>query len=359
MLLIYGATGYTAGLVIEQALAHGLRPVLAGRDRERLRALAEGHTLEWRAASLDDPRAMDAVLRGIAVVLNCAGPFIHTWRAVSDACIRNRAHYLDITGEIAVFENLHARGTEARGAGIMLLPGAGFDVVPSDCLAAHLARRVPDAERLALAFVAAGGASRGTLSTIVANLGMPGAVRRNGRIVPVPPGWRMRRIDFGDGRARPAMTIPWGDVSTAFHSTGIRNIEVYTTMSPGLRRAVVATRLIAPLLRTTLVRHALLKRVRGGAAGPDAAARASTQSRLWGEVVASDGRSAESLLQGPDGYTLTAMTAVLLARKALSGDAPPGFQTPSRAYGADVILEIPGMTRTDRVLSAMNRQRSG
>jgi short subunit dehydrogenase-like uncharacterized protein len=347
MLLIYGATGYTARLIIGEALARGLRPVLGGRNEQAVRALAEGFTLEWRAASLDDAHATDAALRGITVVLNCAGPFIHTWRAMSDACLRNRAHYLDITGEIAVFENLFARDAEARRAGIMLLPGAGFDVVPSDCLAAHLAQRVPNAEHLALGFVAAGGASRGTLSTIIENLGAPGAVRRKGRIIPVPAGWRMRRIDFGDGTARPATTIPWGDVSTAFHSTGIPNIEVYITMSPGMRRALVASRFIAPVLRMNLVRRALRNRVRNGPAGPDAAARGRTRSMLWGEVVAPDGRSAESVLHGPDGYTLTAMTSVLLALKALSGNAPTGFQTPSRAYGSAVIMEIPGIVRTD------------
>lgn len=341
--LLYGANGYTGALIAEEAVRRGLTPVLAGRREDAIRPLAEKLDLPWRVFDVGAPD-----FSGVSAVLHCAGPFSHTSKPVVDACLRAGIHYLDITGEIAVFEHLFACDAKARGAGIMLLPGAGFDVVPSDCLAAHLARRVPDAVRLALAFVAAGGASRGTLSTVVENLGMPGAVRRNGRLVPVPPGWRMRRLDFGDGRARSAMTIPWGDVSTAFHSTGIPNIEVYTTMSPGLRRAVIATRLIAPLLRTTLVRHALLKRVRGGAAGPDAGARARTRSMLWGEAVAPDGRSAESLLHGPDGYTLTAMTAVLLARKALNGDAPPGFQTPSRAYGADVILEIPGMTRTDR-----------
>jgi len=347
MLLIYGATGYTAGLVIQEAIARELRPILAGRNAGAVRELAERFGLEWRVASLDEAGALDAVLRGVTVVLNCAGPFSRTWRAVSDACLRNGAHYLDVTGEIAVFEGLAARDAEARAAQVMLLPGAGFDVVPSDCLAAHLARRVPHAEHLALAFVAAGGASRGTLSTMVENLGAPGAVRRAGRIMPVPAGWRARRIDFGDGRLRLASTIPWGDVSTAFHSTGIPNVEVYMTTSTGMRRAMIASRYLAPLLRTGIVRRALINRVRRGPAGPDASARARTRSLLWGEIVARDGRSAESVLHGPDGYTMTALTAVRLARMALAGVAPVGFQTPSRAYGADVIMEIPGIVRTD------------
>lgn len=349
MVVIYGSTGYTGRLIVEEALRRGMRPVLAARNADALRAQAEPLGLEWRRAAVDDPAALDAALAGATVVLHCAGPFSHTWRAMSDACLRARAHYLDITGEIAVFEGLAARDAEARSAGIMLLPGAGFDVVPSDCLAAHLARRLPGAVSLSLAFRALGGASRGTLSTMVEGLGNPGAVRRDGKIIPVPPAWHTRRIDFGDGKLRDATTIPWGDVSTAYHSTGIPNVAVYVSMRPALRRAMIASRPFAPLLRRGFVKRFLLSRVRSGPAGPSAQARAKGASFLWGEAVAADGRRVVSRLRCADGYTLTAQTAVHLALKALGGSAPPGFQTPSRAYGADLILDIPGVSQVDSV----------
>src|SRR5438552_670598 len=114
MLVIYGSTGYTGRLIVAEALARGLRPVLAGRNAVALRAQAEPLGLEWRAAAIDDTSALDTALAGAAVVLHCAGPFAHTWRAMSDACLRHKAHYLDITGEIAVFEGLAARDAEAR-----------------------------------------------------------------------------------------------------------------------------------------------------------------------------------------------------------------------------------------------------
>jgi short subunit dehydrogenase-like uncharacterized protein len=347
VLLIYGSTGYTGRLIVAEALARGLRPVLAGRNAEAVEMQAQSLGLEWRAARIDDAAALDAALAGATVVLHCAGPFAHTWREMSDICLRQRTHYLDITGEIAVFEGLAARDAEARAAGIMLLPGAGFDVVPSDCLAAHLARRLPNAERLALAFRALGGASRGTLTTMVENLGAPGAVRRAGRIVAVPQAWRTRRIDFGDGKLRDATTIPWGDVSTAFYSTGIPNIEVYVSMRPAMRRAAIASRWLGPVLRSGIVRRLLVAGVRNRSPGPSETERERAVSLLWGEVVAASGERAEARLRGPSGYTLTARAAVHLAARALEGDAPPGFQTPSRAYGPDVILEIPGVTRTD------------
>ena len=347
MLLIYGSTGYTGRLIVAEALARGLRPTLAGRNADAVRAQAESMGLDWRAATIDDPAALDSAVAGAKVVLHCAGPFANTWRAMSDACVRQRAHYLDITGEVAVFEGLFGRDAEARAAGIMLLPGVGFDVVPSDCLAAHLARRLPNAERLALAFRALGGASRGTLATMVAGLGSPGAVRRDGAIVPVPQAWRTRRIDFGDGQLRDATTIPWGDVSTAFHSTGIPNVEVYVSMRPALRRAMIASRWLGPVLRSGVVRGTLAARVHRGPPGPSAADRERGASLLWGEAVAANGERAEARLRAANGYVLTAQTAVHLAAKALRGETRPGFQTPSRVYGADAILEIPGVARTD------------
>lgn len=346
MVIIYGATGYTGQLVVEECRAQAMRPILAGRNAAGVRALAERHGLEWRAASLDEAPALDRTLDGATVVIHCAGPFARTSRPMADACLRNRVHYLDITGEIAVFEALAARGAEARAAGVMLLPGAGFDVVPTDCLAAHLKRRLPSATALALAFHGGIGLSRGTATTMAENAGGPGAVRRGGRIVPVPPAWRTRCIDFED-KVRLAATIPWGDVSTAFHSTGIPDIEVYVAMPPSTVRLLRLSRWMAPLLRTPWVRRRLVSAIRRRASGPSPEERARATASLWGEARDASGTTVVSRLRTPDGYTLTAKTAVLAARLVEAGGAVPGFQTPSRAFGADFILQVPGCTRTD------------
>ena len=346
MVIVYGATGYTGQLVVDECLSQGMRPLLAGRDAERVRALAERHGLEWRAASLDDAVALDRVLAGATVVIHCAGPFARTSRPMADACLRNGVHYLDITGEIAVFEALAARDAEARTAGVMLLPGAGFDVVPTDCLAAHLKQRMPSATSLALAFHGGSGLSRGTATTMAENAGGPGAVRRGGRIVPVPPAWRTRRIDFGD-KIRLTATIPWGDVSTAFHSTGIPDIEVYVAMPPSTVRLLRLSRWIAPLLRTAWVRGRLVAGIRRRPPGPSPDERARATAVLWGEARDASGTTVVSRLRTPDGYTLTARTAALAVRLVEAGGAVPGFQTPSRAFGAGFILQVPGCTRTD------------
>jgi short subunit dehydrogenase-like uncharacterized protein len=344
--LIYGANGYTGRLIVQRAVERGLRPVLAGRNGEAIRRQAAGLDLEHRVFPLDEPREIDAALAGIDVVMHCAGPFARTSRPMADACLRTGAHYLDITGEIAVFEALAARDAEAKARGVMLLPGVGFDVVPTDCLAAHLARRLPTATWLALGFQALGGVSHGTATTMIESGGQGGMVRRAGVLASVPAAWKTRRIDFGAG-PRLATTIPWGDVATAFYSTGIGDIEVYVAIPAGTRRMMAASRYVGWLLRTAPVRALLLRAVKRRPPGPDVATRARGVSRVWGEASDGDGRRVVSRLAGPEPYTLTALAAVAAVEKVLGGDARAGYRTPSLAFGADFVMEIDAVARED------------
>lgn len=344
--LLYGANGYTGRLIAREAVVRGLRPVLAGRNAEAVADLARQLGLEHRVFSLDDSAATRVGLEGVHAVLHCAGPFAHTAKAMVDACLERRVHYLDITGEISVFEMAAARDTEAMAAGILLLPGVGFDVVPSDCLAAHLHHRLPAATRLTLAFHGIGRFSRGTASTIVENLHRGGAIRRGGVLTNVPAAWRTRRIDFGEGPTL-AVTIPWGDVSTAYRSTGIGDIEVYSAVSRGQLRLMRGSRWFTWALRSPHVQRYLLRRIQAGSPGPTEEERAKGRTLLWGEVSDNEGRRAVSRLRGPEGYTFTVLTALAALARVLQGDAPPGYQTPSLAYGADFVLEVLGVERVD------------
>lgn len=346
--LIYGSYGYSGELIARRALERGLRPILAGRDAAALRrqSVELGGELEHRVAALDEDRALDRMLTGVEVVLHCAGPFSRTSRPMADACLRAGAHYLDITGEIPVFESLAVRDAEARAAGVMLLPGVGFDVVPTDCLAVHLAQRLRGSTHLILAFHSVGGVSRGTRTTIVENVSGGSMVRRDGVLVPVSLGRGARHIDFGRG-ARLSVSHPWGDLSTAYRSTGIPNIEVYRAASSAELRLLRSAGVLLPLLATRPARQLLRWVVRRGSAGPDERARRRGFSLFWGETTRSDGSRASARLHAPEAYTLTARTAIACAERALRGEVLTGFATPAMAYGADLVLSVEGVRRED------------
>ncbi len=345
-LMIYGATGYTGKLVAEAAKARGLKPVLAARNERKLRPIAESLGLGWRAIDLGDTQALEASLADIDVVLHIAGPFSATSRPMLDACLKTKTHYLDITGEIDVFEACAARDSEAKAAGILVMPGVGFDVVPSDCLAAHMKVLMPDATELTLSLGGLGAhMSRGTAKTAVEGFGRPARIRRGGRILDTPKLLR-REVDFGEG-PKQTIAIGWGDVSTAYHSTGIPDITVYFETSPELNR--VAT--LGPVGRWVLSRgvvQTLLKRaVDRQPEGPTAAQRAAGRAVLIGEARNAAGEVRRSRLKTPEGYSLTIETGLGIAERVLNGAAEPGFQTPSHLFGADFILEIPGCERHD------------
>ena len=308
--------------------------------------LASELGLAYRIFALDNPGQVAEGIGGMQAVLHCAGPFAQTYRPMADACLQAGAHYLDITGEVAVFESLRARSAAAQAAGVMLLPGVGFDVVPSDCLAAHLKRRLPSATHLALGFQSLGRMSRGTATTMAENIHRGGLVRQGGVLRRVPAAWKTQVIDFGTGPVK-AITIPWGDVATAFHSTGIPNIEVYMAAPLGLRLAARASRSFGWLLGSRPVQRLLRRRIRAGPPGPTEEERAGGRSYLWGEAVDDTGQRVVSRLQGPEGYTMTVQAALGVVERVLAGDALPGFQTPSSVYGCDFVLGLEGMVRAD------------
>jgi len=344
--LIYGANGYTGELITRLAVDRGMRPVIAGRNAEAIRSLAEKHGLEHRIFSLDERDKLDAALRDVVMVLHCAGPFSITSRPMVGACLRNRKHYTDITGEISVFEECADKNDRAFEAGVMLMPGVGFDVVPSDCLAKHLKERLPSATHLSLAFYGMGRISHGTQATMTMNIGRGGAIRQAGKITPVPAAWKTREIDFGEVK-KTGVTIPWGDVSTAFHSTGIPNIEVFTVVPQSALKMMKASRYLGWLLATAPFQKFLQSKIPPG--GPSDEERAKGKTLMWGEARDADGNRVEARQQGPEGYTITAIAALKIAEKILAGNFKTGFQTPARAYGADLVLEIKGVERQDVV----------
>jgi short subunit dehydrogenase-like uncharacterized protein len=343
--LIYGANGYTGELIAREAVQRGLCPILAGRNREAVTTLATSLGLESRVFGLDDLKEIEAGLKDCAVVLHCAGPFSRTAKPMIEACLHARTHYLDITGEIAVFELAATYDAVAKLANIMLLPGVGFDVVPTDCLAAHLKSQMPTATHLTLAFRGLGRTSRGTTLTALESIATGGMIRREGRLLPVPAVWKTRRIDFGNGRGPiKTTTIPWGDVSTAYYSTAIPNIEVYIALKPKLILLLKIGRYLKWLVQSAPVQKFLATQINALPPGPTPEQRSRSISYVWGEVRDDAGQAVTARFKAPDGYTLTVQTALAVVDQALGGHAPIGFQTPAKAFGPQLMFDMPAVT---------------
>lgn len=348
-LLIYGATGYSGQLLVAEARRRGLRPVLGGRNEAKLAELAKRLGLEHRVARLSDPERLDAVLRGLRLVVHAAGPFSETSRPMVDACLRTGTHYVDITGEVRVVEALAARDGEARRRKIMIMPGVGFDFVPTDCLAKHVQRRLPDARRLAIGVSGLGLMSRGSAKTLLeaANFGV---VRRNGKIVPAALGSLRREFDYGPGRGlRPSVNVSWGDVAAAWYTTGIPDITVYAEATPVMDGSLAISRTFGWIMATPPLQMWFKAAADLLPEGPSAEER----HRAPGMVVVveaenDNGRRAISRLRTPEAYTFTATTAIGIAGSIVRGRRyEPGFRTPASVYGPNFPLQFSGVKRED------------
>jgi len=356
-ILVYGAYGYTGELIAEEAVDRGLDIVVAGRNGTKTRGLGLRLGVKARVFGAEDAAEN---LDGIDVVLNCAGPFVRTYEPIAEACLETGTHYLDITGEFPVFEALAERDRDAERAGVCLLPGSGFDVVPTDCLAGHLHDRLPAATDLRLGFDALGAVSGGTVASAIEHASGGGKVRRDGEIRDVPVASTRRVIDFGDG-PKHAATVPWGDVSTAYYTTGIENIEVYAPMPEHLALAVRATAPATALLGVEPIKRSLQTLARTVFSGPTSSQRRTDRALIWGEATDGD-RTVTSRLRTPEPYALTVDAATTAAaRLDGTGSPPTGYHTPSSAFDPEFVLGLDAVEGffDEEDVPAPERQRAG
>jgi len=339
--LIYGAYGFTGAWIAREAVRRGLRPILAGRRTSPLEQLADELGGERRAFDLSQPTVVKEAVKDCRLVLNCAGPFSQTAEAIINACLETGTAYLDITGEIDVLESIAQRHDVAVRRGVPLIPAVGFDVVPTDAMAVLLKQSLPSATSLTLALTGTGSLSFGTTRTIIETCQKGGRIRQNGQIIRVPLGWKRRRISFRSKRLW-AMTVPWGDVATAWYSTGIPNIEVYLAMPLW---AIMVVRLLFPrrlhrsLSPDLRAMEPLVRRL----LGLPPAGKGSKKIDLWGCVADDQGQSKMATMQTPDGYQLTVQTALAAVKALLDSDLCGGFFTPTQAFGVDFALHTDGV----------------
>jgi short subunit dehydrogenase-like uncharacterized protein len=346
--MLYGAYGFTGQLIVEEAVRRGHRPVLAGRNGTKLRALAERYGLDHVQLALDDATELTAVVGDFDLVFHSAGPYSATGEPMMRACLAGRTHYVDITGELPVFETVFSYDEEARRLGISLICGAGFDLVPSDCLARYVAERLPDAQALELAIAGLGTKpSGGTLKTELEIVARGNRVCRDGRLVKRPFGRDVRAVRFSNGKIYTVIAAPLGDLLTVPRATGIKNVTAYLALP---RAMAGSLRYLAPivqgLLRVNWLRRAAQRAAGGLVSGPDAQARQTGVSYFWARASAADGRQAEAWLETGEAYALTARLAVRAVERVLS-EQPAGALTPAQAFGVDFILEFEGSRRFD------------
>ena len=346
MWMLYGAYGFSGTLIAEEAVRRGHHPLLAGRDESKLKPLAARLGLDYRVFALDGPIAPH--LEDVDLVFHAAGPHLFTSDPMIRACTLTGTHYLDITGEIPVFENSYTHDEAAQQAGCAIVCGVGFDVVPTNCLAQYVADQVPGAAHLEIAVNGMTHISSGTAKTSIAAGSTGGWIRKDGTLTPYPLGAGMKKLRFSHGE-RSAMPVPWGDLAASYRSTGIPNITAYMVF-PGY---------VAPLARITApIGQALLssKRVRAGLnklaeilfKGPSEAHRTQSKAYMWAQASDGNGHSAGAWLETPEPYQLTALAGVRAVERTLA-DNPAGALAPAQAFGADFVLDIEGVRRFDTI----------
>tara|TARA_Y100000589_G_scaffold196771_1_gene185958 strand:+ start:234 stop:1289 length:1056 start_codon:yes stop_codon:yes gene_type:complete len=341
--MIYGANGYTGRLIVERAVKLGLKPTLAGRSGREVRSLARQYGLNFRVFACE----RDSInLQDIDLVLHCAGPFINTFYPMLQACIKSSCHYLDITGEIAVFEKCAQMSTQIKQSGIIVMPGVGFDVVPSDCLLSYVAEGVDDAEHLILGVHGRGPLSQGTMRTMVEGFLNKGAVRESEFLRLVPIAYRSSTLSFAN-RKRSCMTVPWGDVSTSFYSTGVPNIRVEFSCRATWIFLLRFFRPLGVLWGSNWCKSVLRKYIKTMARGPDRKQLQAEGCDMVAYALRSDGSGLRAYMQSVNGYQLTANAAIAAIESIAISDLAAGFYTPSKAFGWEFIQNIEGVKMGD------------
>ena len=340
--LIYGATGDTGRLIIEEAVRRGHKPILAGRSEDKLRAVAEPLGLQWTAFGLDNPPALHKAAQDTSLILNVAGPFSNTSAPIVRACLEAGVSYLDVANEVEVFEALYAQDETARQRGVALIPGVGFGVTTSDCLAMYVANQVPGAQELEVAISLYNAhESPSAMLTRTRAMASGGRARRAGQLEHVALGAGGRRMPFPDGE-HTILPVPLADVVSSYRSTGIPNVTAYMTFAVNpfiARTALPVTQKLAaiPAVQQMLVRsHHSPARTE--------MPTAPQHSYVWAHASDKKGNTAEAWLETGEGYAYSAAAAVRAVEQVLQ-HRQVGALTPAQAFGPDFPLAIPGVRR--------------
>ena len=301
--------------------------------------LADKYKCGFKVFDLEDSSQLSQLLSQVHTVLNCAGPFRFTAKKLIDACLNSKTNYIDITGEIEVIDYAWSKNDEAKKRGTVILPSAGFDVIPTDCLSKKLSEEMPDAEQLELAILNNGKISRGTFLTTLEMMREVGKIRANGKIIDSEIGEFTLKHEV-NGIKINGITIPWGDVCSAFYSTGIPNIKVYLHLPYAVFVLRTLQAKMLKVLSINFVFKIVKKIISKSLSGPDKKTRDKSSAIIWGRVTNSNGEKYEEAYEFIDGYSLTAIGAADCADAVLNDRITSGTTSPSIMFGSDFMRKF-------------------
>ena len=336
--LLYGAYGYTGQLIAKEAVSRGHKPILAGRSAEKLIPLANNLNLDYRVFDLTDNN-LQQILAEFNLVYHAAGPYIHTSAPMVQACLKAGTNYLDLTGEIPVLEHNFKLDEQARQRQIAIISGAGFDVIPTDCLAKSVSELISNPTHLEIAIALCTETecvSPGTMKTVMEHISPDALIRKDGTLIKLPMGSGAKEIRFSD-KTRKLVPSVWADLVTAYVSTGIPNITVYAPYSKSI---------VKMMKETKLKKDKVHEWIKENVSGPDEQMRNTAHSYITAKVINNKGEEAQAWLETMEAYRFTAVAGVRAVEKIFEF-SPKGVLTPSLAFGEDFILDIPETKRFD------------
>lgn len=347
--MLYGATGFTGQLILEEALNQGERPIIAGRDPAKVNELAQRFGLPAQVFGLlGSVELVQRNIQGLDAVVNAAGPFAYTYPNMAAACMQEWVDYLDITGEMVVFEKNFDNYMAARSENVRLICGMGFDVVPTDCLAKYVLDELPEASQLEIAILTNGKASAGTMRTMLEHAKRGSWARKEGRLLPERLARVSKTVAFARGEMAVA-SVPLGDLSTAYRHYQTPNIRAFMALP---QKRIEQLNKYATLFQKAMKVKPLRKLVQSllydrEKMGPDEHLRREGFTECWASATTPEGKRVSARLTSIEAYRMTATCAVkgIQHLRSRADHLPYGALTPAQAFGKDFILELPDTSR--------------
>ncbi|MCB0973830.1 MAG: saccharopine dehydrogenase NADP-binding domain-containing protein [Actinobacteria bacterium] len=354
-IFVFGATGYTGDLTARSLITRGMRPILVGRNQQRLDALARElgkvtgtGALDTATADATDPASIRQLLEPGDVLISTVGPFLKFGRPAVQAAAEVGTHYLDSTGEGPFIREVFEKwGPIAKRNGSALLTAFGYDFVPG-ALAGALALESAgnQATGLDIAYFSPGFTPSGGSQASVVRVALDESFSfSEGRIQPQRPGKHTKRFDI-DGTTNLGASVPAAEhFGLPQTYPQLREINVLLGFPQSAARFLAfGSRLVGPLGKIGVVNRGITsladRAAKGSTGGPDATERAKATTVVFADARSGDRQLTRIELRGPNPYEVT---GDLLAWGAMQIDAgglkDTGALGPISAFGLDAIQD--------------------